>query len=156
MQIFPGRLFVSYLSSIRIKLIFSLVVFVASQVVNAQNELDVIRNNWIKYSDAPNSLYHHLTGQAFNLLKERTDAVSGLNTLSDWQQRQNWVKKTLLDIVGPFPEKTPLNAKTQRIIEKAGYRIEHIVYESQPGFYVTSSMFVPKGLKKRDKAPVII
>ena len=104
----------------------------------------------------PNSLYHCLTGQAFNLLKERTDAVSGLNTLSGWQQRQDQIKETLLEIVGPFPEKTPLNAKTLRTIEKDGYRIEHIVYESQPGFYVTSSMFIPDGLRKKSKAPVVI
>lgn len=140
------------------KIIFTLswIMLLANERMNAQNELDVIRNNWLQYSDAPNSLYHHLTGQAFNLLKERTDAVSRLNTLSDWQQRQNWVKKTLLDIVGLFPEKTPLNAKTQRIIEKDGYRIEHIVYESHPGFFVTSSMFIPGGLKKKSKAPVVI
>src|SRR5665647_2541278 len=142
---FPGVIKI-FLSFPKIIFILLLDILLTNGGLNAQNELDVIRNNWLQYSDAPNSLYHHLTGQAFNLLKERTDAVSGLNTLSDWQQRQNWVKKTLLDIVGPFPEKTPLNAKTQRIIEKAGYRIEHIVYESQPGFYVTSSMFVPKGL----------
>jgi len=156
MQIYPGRLFVRHLSSIRIKLIFSLVIFVGSHVVNAQDELNVITDNWIKYSDAPNSLYHHLTGQAYNLLKERTDAVTGLKTLSGWQQRQNWIKETLSDMVGPFPEKTPLNAKIQRIIEKDGYRIEHLVYESQPGFYVTASMFIPGGLKKKSKAPVVI
>ncbi len=140
------------------KFIFSLslVILLTSERMKAQNELDVIKNNWLQYSDAPNSLYHHLTGQAFNLLKERTHVVSKLNVLSDWQQRQNWIKETLTDIVGPFPEKTPLNAKTLRIIEKDGYRIEHIFYESQPGFYVTSSMFIPGGLRKKDKAPVVI
>jgi hypothetical protein len=140
------------------KIIFtlSLVMLLVNESLKAQNELDVIRNNWIQYSDAPNSLYHHLAGQAFNLLKVRADAVSGLNTLSGWQQRQNRINETLSDIVGLFPEKTHLNAKTLRIIEKDGYRIEHIVYESQPGFYVTSSMFIPGGLKKKGKAPVVI
>ncbi len=143
-------------SGIREIVILSVVIFAGCEVVNAQNELNVVNNNWLKYSDAPNSLYHYLTGQAFNLLKERTDAVSGLNTLSGWQQRQNEIRQTLLDIVGPFPEKTPLNARTLRTIEKDGYRIEHIVYESQPGFYVTSSMFIPNGLSKKSKSPVVI
>ncbi|HZK60627.1 MAG TPA: acetylxylan esterase, partial [Anaerovoracaceae bacterium] len=123
---------------------------------NAQNELNVIRDNWLKYSDAPNSLYHYLTGQAYDLLKERSSAVSGLGSLSEWQQRQRWIKESLLDIVGPFPEKNPLNAKVLRVVEKDGYRIEHIVYESQPGFFVTSSLFVPGGLKKRTLAPAVI
>jgi predicted peptidase len=144
------------ISSLRKIVVLSLLICFGSDIVNAQNELNVVNDNWLKYSDAPNSLYHYLTGQAFNLLKERTDAVSGLNTLSGWQQRQNQIKETLLEIVGPFPEKTPLNAKTLRTIEKDGYRIEHIVYESQPGFYVTSSMFIPDGLRKKSKAPVVI
>ncbi len=82
--------------------------------------------------------------------------IARLSSLSDWQQRQKWIRETLLSIVGPFPEKTPLNAKITRIINKDSFRVEHIVYESQPGFYVTSSMFIPGGLKKRSKSPVVI
>ena len=39
-----------------------------------------------------------------------------------------------MKIVGPFPEKTPLNAKVTGVIKKEGYKIEKIVYESMPGF----------------------
>ncbi len=144
--------------SIVFKFLFSLILVISISInrMNAQNELDVIRNNWLQYNDAPNAFYHHLASHAINILKERNDAISGFNTLSDWQQRQKWVKKTLLDIVGSFPEKTPLNAKIPRIIQKDGYRIEHIIYESQPEFYVTSSMFIPNELKKGSRAPVVI
>ncbi|HAQ19218.1 MAG TPA: hypothetical protein DCR40_08305 [Prolixibacteraceae bacterium] len=61
MKKFSAHLFVRYMSSIQTKLIFSLIIFIASHVVNAQDELNVVTDNWIKYSDAPNSLYHHLT-----------------------------------------------------------------------------------------------
>lgn len=145
-----------YLSFFKITFAMSLIILLVNQRIIAQNELNVVRNNWLKYSDAPNSLYHYLTAQAYGYLKLRADAVYGLNSLSGWQQRQKWIKETLLDIVGPFPAKTPLNAKILKTIEKDGYRIEHIVYESQPGFYVTSSMFIPGGLKKKSKAPVVI
>ena len=66
------------------------------------------------------------------------------------------LQETLLDIVGPFPSKTPLNAKIIRTIVKDSFRVEHIVYESQPGFYVTSSLFIPAGLRKNSKAPAVI
>jgi hypothetical protein len=128
------------------------------------NELDVIHleggggkgNSWIQFSDAPNSLYHYLAGQAYDLLEKRVSDIAGLNSLSGWQQRQKLIRETLLVIVGPFPEKTPLNAKITRIVDKDSFRVEHIVYESQPGFYVTSSMFIPGGLKKGRKLPVVI
>ena len=128
----------------------------------ALNELDVIHssgaggkdNIWIEFSDAPNSLYHYISGQAYPLLEKRANAVAGLRTLADWQKRQEWLRKTLKDVVGPFPPKSPLNAKITRTIIKDGFKVEHIVYEAQPGFYVTSSMFIPDGLK--GKAPVVI
>ena len=149
------------------KLTILVPVFLITGVLKAQNETDVIRNTWLHYSDASNSLYHHLTEQAFELLAKRKSETYDLmsksttgspvaNSLSGWQQRQEIIKKTLLDIVGPFPEKTPLNAKIVRTIDKEGFRIEHIIYESQPGFFVTSSMFIPDGLKGKTRAPAII
>ncbi len=145
-------------SSDTLKACFLAAFFLLSlaSVINGQNELNVIKNNWLRYSDAPNSLYHHLTGEAFVLLKKRADYVASLNSLAEWQQYQQKMKATLLDIIGPFPEKTPLNAKIVRTIEKGWYRVEHIVFESQPGFYVTSSLFIPSGIKKGTRAPAVI
>lgn len=145
-----------YSSLFKIIFTISLVILLTNDRVKAQDELDVIRNNWHQFSDAPNSLYHHLTGQAYDLLDKRAGIIAELNSLSEWQQRQKWLRETLLDIVGPFPEKTPLNAKVLRVIDKDDYKVEHIVYESQPGFYVTSSVFIPGGLKKRSNAPAVI
>ena len=46
--------------------IISFVILLTNNNLNAQNELDVL-NNWLQFSDAPNLLYHHLTGQTYNL-----------------------------------------------------------------------------------------
>ena len=118
-----------------------------------QAELDVIKS-WIRFSDAPNALYHHLAGQAFELLDKRTNTIAAIHSLPDWKKRQEFVRKTLLDIVGPFPAKTPLNPRVTGIIVKEGYKVENIIYESRPGFYVTSSLFIPDALK--EKAPAVI
>ncbi len=141
-----------------LKIISSVIflLFIVNISVVAQNELDVIKGSWLRYSDASNSLYNYISGEAYDLLAQRKSKISAINTLPGWQQNQKAVGATLLDIVGPFPEKTPLNAKVIRTIEKDSFRVEHIVYESQPGFYVTSSMFIPKWLKKNSKYPVVI
>ncbi|MBG0859801.1 MAG: acetylxylan esterase [Bacteroidales bacterium] len=132
------------------------VIFLAGIRSSAQNELDVIRNNWLEYSDAANSLYHHLTSQAYDLLAKRKDETARLKSLADWQKRQELIRKTLHDIVGSYSVKTPLNAKIVRVLDKEGYKVEHIIYESLPRFYVTSSLFIPGGMKKNQKAPAII
>lgn len=135
---------------------FTLITFLTMGHLMAQNDLDVIRNSWLQYTDASNSLYHHLSAEAYDLLKKREEHVSEINSLSEWQERQEFIKETLLDIVGPFPEKTPLNAEVVRTVERDGYTIEHIVFESQPGFYVTSSMFMPDGIKEGTQNPAVI
>ncbi len=144
---------------IKIMFLALLITFLTDEKINSQvteDDLEVIRNKWLLYSDAPNSLYHYITAIAYEFLDERNNKIAGISSLSEWQQRQQWIQKTLLDIVGPFPEKTPLNAKITRIIEKDSFRIEHVIYESQPGFYVTSSLFIPTWLKKRTKLPAIL
>jgi cephalosporin-C deacetylase-like acetyl esterase len=118
-----------------------------------QEEFSIL-SSWKKWTDAPNMLYNHITEQAFQLLKDRTDKIATLKTEGQWLKRQQEVKQTLMDIVGPFPEKTPLNPKTVGIVNKKGCRLEKIIFESRPEFYVTACMFIPEGLT--GKAPVIL
>jgi dienelactone hydrolase len=134
----------------------SLVMMQMSPKANAQkqNELDVIRNNWLLYSDASNSLYQHLTGEAYKLLEARSGNLKQLQTADDWRKRQAAVRKTLWDIIGPFPEKTSLNAKLTGSLKKNGYTVENVIYESLPGFYVTASLFIPDNVIK--PAPAIL
>ncbi len=134
---------------------FLLFMLLFHGMLQAQKELDVI-SNWIQFSDAPNSLYHDLAYQAYVLLEKRNDKIASIHSLADWQNYQKKIKKTLLDVVGPFPERTPLNAKIVSTIHKEGYKIENILFESQPGFYVTSALFIPDGSGKDGKAPAII
>ena len=120
----------------------------------AQNEdLSVIKK-WMKYSDASNSLYHHLANQMIKLLEKRSSEVSKLETKSDWLKRQKKVRETLFDIVGPFPQKTPLNSRIVDVEKKDGYLLEKIIIESQPKFYVTAGLLLPAGLK--GKTPAVI
>lgn len=47
---------------------------------------------------------------------------------------------------GPEPERTPLNARVTRVIDRDDYRIENLIYESRPGFPVTGNLYMPKGV----------
>lgn len=126
-----------------------------STVAGAQKEFDGLRgtHNWPAFSDAPNALYHHIAEEAYSYLDKRSAKVAAINSLSGWQQRQKWIKKTLQEAVGPFPARTPLNATIIKTYNKEGYRLENIIYESQPGYYVTSALYIPDGARK---APAII
>lgn len=67
-------------------------------------------------------------------------------------QRRELFRSLGLD---PLPPRTPLNARVTGVIERPGYRIEKIVFDSRPDFPVTAHLYVPAvpvGLK----LPVIV
>ena len=109
---------------------------------------------WIKFSDSSNALYHHISGQAYDYLQKRSGEVAKIKTLEQWRNRQELIRKTFSDIIGPLPARTPLNVTITGVLQKDGYRVEKTIYESRPGYYVTSALFVPDGLE--GKAPAIL
>jgi len=129
-------------------------IFTESHIVKAQSEYNVIQKKWIQYSDPSNLLYHHLTGEAFQLLKKEEIKVEKLTTPAQWQLRQKQQKEAIWDAIGRFPEKTPLNARITSVVQKEGFRIENLIYESLPGYYVTASLFIPD--KIQQPAPAIL
>jgi cephalosporin-C deacetylase-like acetyl esterase len=121
-------------------------------VIFGQQENLNVFDRWIEWSDGKNMLVHYMNKQAFDYLDKRDREIAGIHTGEEWIQRQKKVKDILMKIAGPFPEKTPLNPKVTGILKKDGYRIEKIIYESMPGFYVTGCLFVPDGLKGKNPA----
>ena len=126
------------------------IFLLTSLVVHAQKEFDGQRGtqNWPEFSDAPNALFHHLAEEAYTDLDSRSRKIDAIRTLADWQQRQQWVRRSLQEAVGTFPAKTPLNANITKSIDKDGYHLENIVYESVPGYFVTSTLFIPANSRK--------
>ena len=118
-----------------------------------EETLDVLKT-WRKYSDIENALYHHYSTQVNMLLDKREAGISKLKTEADWVKRQNQIKKVLSEVIGEFPEKNPLNAKITGISEQDDYKVEKVIFESRPNFYVTAALFIPKKIK--GKAPAII
>ena len=156
-------LYFKYLCCGFLKFTFTFCVLLMLSGFNLKAQVENLRviwlphyQQWLSFSDSRNSLYNHLIDESAVLLDKRNTVINQITSLSQWQQRQKTVKALLQELAGPFSEKTPLNAKIIRVIHKEGFRVEHIIFESQPGFYVTSSLFIPAGLNKKSKAPAIL
>ncbi|QEF98307.1 Abhydrolase family protein [Stieleria maiorica] len=107
---------------------------------------------WIDWSDPGLMLVHHLNGLTRDCLAAREAEIADLETSEDWQQRQAKVRRTLDEILGPWPDRSPLNARVTGVINKDGYRVEKIVFESMPNFFVTGALFIPEGHSGRGPA----
>ena len=52
-------------------------------------------------------------------------------------------RDAFVDAVGGLPERTPLNPQVVGTVARRGYRVEKIIFESQPKHYVTGLLFLP-------------
>jgi cephalosporin-C deacetylase-like acetyl esterase len=140
-------------SYLHIFLFLVILSFPTRNLFAQQENLDVL-NRWIEWSDGGSMLIRHLNRQAFAYLDARDIDVARLTTRADWERRQQHVRNTLMDIVGPFPAKTSLNSRVTGILKKEGYSIEKVIYESMPGFPVTGCLYIPDG--DRGRKPAIL
>lgn len=68
--------------------------------------------------------------------EQRTD----LDAIRDHYAR---LREKLVASLGGFPERTPLNPRITGVLKRDGYRVEKVIFESQPRFYVTGDLFLP-------------
>jgi dienelactone hydrolase len=67
--------------------------------------------------------------------------------VDDWNERAERVRRRMQVALGlwPMPTRTPLNAVIHGKIDREDYTVEKAYFESYPGFYVTGSLYRPKG-----------
>jgi dienelactone hydrolase len=75
----------------------------------------------------------------------------------EFERRREADRSELLKCLGldPPPARTPLNARVMGVLERRGYRLEKIVFDSRPNFPVTAHLYIPEGKTGR-KLPVIV
>ena len=64
---------------------------------------------------------------------ERKSRLASLKNRRQALAYQRTVREAIRMAVGPTPPKTPLRATVTGVIERRGFRIEKIAYESRPG-----------------------
>lgn len=73
-----------------------------------------------------------------------------------WQERADYVRRQILVSQGiwPLPTKCALNPTIHGKVERDGYTVERVYFESLPGFFITGSLYRPVG--KPGKLPVVL
>jgi dienelactone hydrolase len=79
------------------------------------------------------------------LHQQRLERLAALKTKDDAEAYVRGIRGKIREAFGPFPGKTPLNARVTKVLERDTYNIENILFESRPGFLVAANLYVPKG-----------
>jgi hypothetical protein len=113
-----------------------LLIFAAAPVLFAVESLAI-------RPDLAGMVDRYLTQIAERMWKERDARIAALKDARDVHARQEYIRSTILKEIGGFPDRTLLNSRITGRLDRDGYSVEKVIYESQPRFYVTANVYVP-------------
>lgn len=79
--------------------------------------------------------------------RQSNELRNGLKTREDAVRYVESVRNKINTVLGPWPEKTPLHARVMGKVEREGYTLEKIIFESRPNFLVTANLYLPHNRK---------
>lgn len=113
----------------------------------ASNPQSAIRN---PQSEA--MMANYLQKQAQTRFEQWRKQYEQIKTPEQIAAYQKNLHEQFLKAIGGLPERTPLSAKVTGTVQRDGYRVEKVIFESQPRHYVTALLFLPDA--KRFASPV--
>lgn len=83
--------------------------------------------------------------------------AADVTSLEEWQARQPAYRDEFFYMLGlhPLPERTALKATITGTLERDGYVVEMIHYQSRPGLYVTGNLYRPATIKQGERLPAV-
>jgi dienelactone hydrolase len=69
---------------------------------------------------------------------------------------QKQSRQRLLAVMGGLPERSPLSARTTGKVEREGYVVEKVMFESQPHLHVTGLLFLPDPARFKPPYPGVV
>jgi cephalosporin-C deacetylase-like acetyl esterase len=102
----------------------------------------------VSYSaEYPDMLLAHVTGKLNSLAKSWDIQRARIQSQADVQARNAFVREKVREMIHGYPDRTPLAPETVTTHERLGYRIENVMFQSRPNFWVTGNLYVPSAGK---------
>src|SRR5262245_36545933 len=93
--------------------------------------------------DYSHDLERYLVRLASDARARRKQVIDAISTPQGIRERQKAVTEQLWTMLGGPLERTPLNPRVTGTVERPGYRIEKLIFESRPQLYVTANLYLP-------------
>ncbi|MFW6107475.1 MAG: acetylxylan esterase [bacterium] len=104
--------------------------------------------------DLSQMVFEHVRSLAQPLFERAREERLRLRTADDVAGRQKLVRQTFVRLIGGLPERTPLNPRRVGSLAREGYRVEKILFESRPWFYVPANLYLPA--ERSDPGPAVL
>jgi dienelactone hydrolase len=99
----------------------------------------------VPYQRFSRMVHEYYVAKVRGIEKRSMARKSALSTKAEAEAYVAEVRERIAKTFAPMPkEKTPLNAKVTGILDRDGYTVEKVIFESQPKFFVTANLYLPK------------
>jgi len=98
----------------------------------------------------------YLDGIAADYTANRTTKVAAIQTRAEAEDRQAAVRNKILPLIGTLPQRTALDVQLMGVTQANGFRIQKLLFDSQPGFHVPALLYIPDELTDGQKLPSIL
>ncbi len=97
------------------------------------------------YRRFPRMVHDYYVAKVRTVEKRTSARKAALSTKAEAEAYVADVRERIAKAFAPMPsEKTPLNAKVTGILDRDGYTVEKVIFESRPKFHVTANLYLPK------------
>ena len=97
-----------------------------------------------RYPQPERMLSSYLHEIAALQLNTRRADVDSITSKAAYDNRKARLRAAATRMVGGLAdERNPLNARVTGSLDRDGYRVEKVIYESRPRFYVTANLYIP-------------
>ncbi|MBN2139010.1 MAG: acetylxylan esterase [Sedimentisphaerales bacterium] len=137
------------------EIIFALVIIFLLPGVGLSKDLRVLPEI-IDDGSANDMMSRYLRDTAnrcFENWKQQYEQRKSPEQIAEYQKR---IRAEFAEAIGDFPQRTPLNPRIVGKVRRKGYRIEKVIFESQPRHYVSALLFLPNKRKGRPFPGVLI
>jgi Acetyl xylan esterase (AXE1) len=107
-----------------------------------------------KQLDLPDMFDNYLHNRILKMLEKERDEWNQVHSRSDWELFRDSRLHALRTALGKFPDKCPLESRMTSEFNGDGYRRQNIVFQSQPGVWVTANLYLPA--EPRGQMPGIV
>lgn len=115
----------------------------AASTLGAAAHRPLLASSYLDQS--PDMLFTYLNGKLGALASKWDKVRMGITTPAQINQRNRFVREKTREMLGGYPERTPLSPVVVRTAQRKGYRVENVMYQSRPNFWVTGNLYVPEG-----------
>jgi cephalosporin-C deacetylase-like acetyl esterase len=94
-------------------------------------------------TEYPDMLLAHVASRLNALAAAWDRERDRIHTAADVEERNRYVRAKFKEMIHGLPDRTPLAAQTIATHDRDGYRVENVMFQSRPNFWVTANLYIP-------------